>query len=725
MVALAPFHVPTRNPSSAAPGDSRNDSLDLTNFPALPESTLDEHWTDGISSDLYTIEEVAAGCPFVRETLATGGKGQHEPLWFDAAHVALFTAGGVEDFHKLSRGHGSYTNDETDAKFAHVLKSKLESNLGWPRCQTFLNDGSAQCGSCEHLKNNKSPLNFAIRQPPVVTPAGSPQGPEDNGDNRDTPQPPLFSSIAVEGYTYDPANGVYSCPVIVDKKTGETADMPVHTFPIQTLEYLEGADGQWAVHFDTWMARRQRVHIVVRTEQISNQDTLRRCIVGSYGLALHPDAGKGLLIFMAAFKDQMRRTTDNIARQERMGWADEDGTPVGFIYGRFRYNCKGITPYYQADPFIRQTYSPTGSIDPWMEAIRMINAEQRPEMDFLVATAFGAPLMRFSSEKGVVISAFSSGTAAHKTSALKVGQAVWGAFEGINQLSDTENSLIARIGKSRIVPTYFDEMKSSLDIKKFASIIYTFAGGRSKSRMSRTIELRSIDTWDTLLVGVSNDSLFDYVAQLDQGTDAGVARIFEFEITPPDPVGPGQISTATAGTLLKKLEGNYGRAGECYAEHLGKSVEWLPERVHDTLVLLQKQLKAPPSERFWVAAAAVQLLGAQMANDINLARFDVGRMSDFVVGTFDKLRTARLIGDLDVGKKDSVKAILASYLNTHRRSICATDTAGTAGRAGSDEPCHDPERGRRALGGLRVHGALHQGHQHVAHLAARREKVAG
>ena len=404
---------------------------------------------------------------------------------------------------------------------------------------------------------------------------------------------------------------------------------------------------------------------------------------------------------MAAFKDQMRRTTDNIARQERMGWADEDGTPTGFIYGRFRYNCKGITPYYQADPFIRQTYSPTGSIDPWMEAIRMINAEQRPEMDFLVATAFGAPLMRFSSEKGVVISAFSSGTAAHKTSALKVGQAVWGAFEGINQLSDTENSLIARIGKSRIVPTYFDEMKSSLDIKKFASIIYTFAGGRSKSRMSRTIELRSIDTWDTLLVGVSNDSLFDYVAQLDQGTDAGVARIFEFEITPPDPNSPGQISMGTAGTLLKKLEGNYGRAGERYAEHLGQSVEWLPERVHDTLVMLQKQLNAPSSERFWVAAAAVQLLGAQMANDINLARFDVGRMSDFIVATFAKLRTARTIGDLDVGKKDSVKAFLANYLNTHRRSILATDTAGTAGRVGGLNHV-------TVLNGVDVHSAVNE-----------------
>ena len=425
-----------------------------------------------------------------------------------AGHVALFTAGGLADFHRLSEGHGSYTYDETDTdRFAQAAQGASARRIWAGRAaQTFqqvrrdpvrgLRTFQAQQVAAELCR----PRTWLPRR--VIR--GS-QDPGDSGDNRDTPQPALFSSIAVEGYTYDPANGVYSYPVIVDKKTGETADMPMHTFPIHDLQYSKGADGQWAVHFDTWMARRRARCTSScapnRYRRPGHAATLPRRRPMAWRFT--PMQGKDLRIFMAAFKDQMRRTTDNISKQERMGWADEDGKPTGFIYGKFKYNCKGNTPYYQADQFIRQTYSPTGSIDPWMEAIRMINAEQRPEMDFLVATAFGAPLMRFSSEKGVVISAFSSGTAAHKTTALKVGQAVWGAFEGINQLSDTENSLIARIGKSRIVPTYFDEMKSSLDIKKFASIIYTFAGGRSKSRMSRTIELRSIDTWDTLLVGVS------------------------------------------------------------------------------------------------------------------------------------------------------------------------------------------------------------------------------
>ena len=122
-----------------------------------------------------------------------------------------------------------------------------------------------------------------------------------------------------------------------------------------------------------------------------------------------------------------------------------------------------------------------------------------------------------------------------------------------------------------------------------------------------------------------------------------------------------------AGEILKKLETNYGHAGMNFAELMGKSVDTLQGRVTDKVNDLQGKFNVQQPERFWLSAAAVLLVGAQMANDINLTRFDVGRMQDFIGRTFDKMRMAKLGSDLDISKTGSVCQILTTYINTHRR----------------------------------------------------------
>ena len=404
------------------------------------------------------------------------GKGQREPLWFDAGHVACFTAGGVGDYHKLSEGHENYSPAETEEKFARLKADQLAKDTGWPRCETIQRDGAIQCASCKHLIQNKSPLNFAVRGPePEPTPPGNgPQGPGGSGGN-----PPKRETCKVPGYIHKASDG-HLWAQIVDKKTHESVDVELTTYPVWNLDYKKDNRGGHAIHFDTELAQLEPIHVVVPTTEMRNSDMLRGCLVGRYGISVPPGVEKGLLVFMAAFKDMMRASRDTLNRQELMGWCDEGGKPTAFIYGPTRFNCSGNTSFNQPDEMIRQLYFPVGSPEPWMEAIRMINAEQRPEMDMLAATAFAAPLMKFTGEKGVVISAFSSATAVHKTTAIKVGQGTWGSFKAINQLSDTLNSVMERVGRTRVMSIYYDEMKSSTDIKRFASMLYTFTGGRGK-----------------------------------------------------------------------------------------------------------------------------------------------------------------------------------------------------------------------------------------------------
>jgi len=679
IAALTPFLAPPGNPSSSTDAGDAGDLPELPQNPGVGPVDLAPAWLDGISvTTPYTLEEIAAvgGCPLVKATLESGGKDHENPLWFMLGHLCTFTEGGLKDFHRLGNQHEDYVPADTDKRYDEILVKKVKDDLGWPRCVTMENFGATECKACPHRGQGKSPLNFAVRTRtisiPPVTPPGNPQAPVETVDKK---------VVDVVGYSVDPVSGIYSYETT--NKAGDTVVMRVWAHPMWNLDYKEDHMGRFAIHFDTMKTRTVTMSVVLPTTNLVDIQAMRKKLVGEYGFGINPKEQGGLFGFMADFKTQMQRTLNDINRQELMGWSEEAGKVSAFIYGPTKFNCTGNTRFNQTDPMVREMYFPTGTADAWKAAVAMINAEKRPEMDLLVATAFGAPLMKFASEKGVVISAWSNGSAHHKTSAIRVGQGVWGSAMGINQLTDTLGSVIERIGLIRVMPSYFDEMKSTDRIKQFAQMIYQFSGGRGKGRLNRNAELKGISTWETLLVGVSNESLVDMVARNDKTTEAGINRIFEFEVGAPTP-GVGQISTADAGKILKALETNYGHAGLVYAAHLGSSFEKIQAMVHDTTKYLEDVLKANNDERYWLSAAAVLLVGAQLANNLNLTRFDVGRMSDFIAQTFTNMRLTRMRAGVNISHSDNLFLILSSFINSDRRGVLATDIVGTSGRGGPD-----------------------------------------
>jgi hypothetical protein len=90
--------------------------------------------------------------------------------------------------------------------------------------------------------------------------------------------------------------------------------------------------------------------------------------------------------------------------------------------------------------------------------------------------------------------------------------------------------------------------------------------------------------------------------------------------------------------------------------------------------MFEKSIGAPQDERFWIAAMAVLTLGAQMANSLNLTRFDVGHMVDFMVATVAKLRVIRGASDLEISKVTNMLTMVSLYINDSRRSIVETKT---------------------------------------------------
>jgi hypothetical protein len=103
---------------------------------------------------------VAIACPFIKQTLDTGGKGYSQSLWTYTVMLASYCISPEETAKRLSNGHEEYLEQETVDKVKyHVEDHKTNTKVGPPKCETFHRDNVTECKTCPHLKLKRSPLN--------------------------------------------------------------------------------------------------------------------------------------------------------------------------------------------------------------------------------------------------------------------------------------------------------------------------------------------------------------------------------------------------------------------------------------------------------------------------------------------------------------------------------------------------------------------------------------
>jgi hypothetical protein len=80
------------------------------------------------------IDRVAAGCPFIAETLAQGGANlKNEIQWHDMMAVACYCDDPQATAHRLCQGNQYYNPDDTVIKLAEAQKAREQNpNLGFP-----------------------------------------------------------------------------------------------------------------------------------------------------------------------------------------------------------------------------------------------------------------------------------------------------------------------------------------------------------------------------------------------------------------------------------------------------------------------------------------------------------------------------------------------------------------------------------------------------------------
>jgi len=544
-----------------------------------------------------------AGCAVFKEAILTGGRDYDYPLWFLMLCAARFDPDPHGAAHMVSEEHDDYSFTETQQKIETLEAERKARDVGWPACREF-DRLSPHCKDCAHRKEDKTPFHLVW--------------------------PPKQPDIAPEEVPGLPRNFSYDADGYL-KGYSVSGKSQVYTTILRCHVHEGALDENDDLVFKADIGKVPRFVVVPQGVMSSARDCMR--VLFEQGLRIDKDHFEAVRRFIVAFSEMLQHNLQARIKSQGFGWTDDDG----FCYAEKIITPTGEEPAYQRGRQYLDPYGPKGSLDVWKKTTVYVTGQGRPELEVLLATAFAAPLLKMSLSQAVLLSVYSRESGIGKSTALKIGQAVWGhPVTGVNGLDDTENAIIAKVGDLRHLPLYWDEMKTKDQYQRVINVTFQLGQGKNKARLDRDSKAREVRSFATMMTACSNDSLFNIVVHGTQGTRAGAYRVFEI-VVPPIHVDK-QLEFTTVAADLSDLERNYGRAGEVYAQFLGQKAAQIQREVRTLQGRLATQLNATPDERFWVATMASLIAGASYASMLGLADFHVPEMVKALADTLFKLR---------------------------------------------------------------------------------------
>lgn len=624
------------------------------------------------------LKSVARSCGFIYDAINDSGKDFSNPLWNLTTLIATFAQDGRRMAHVMALSHPGYTKESTDELYDRKERERQNKGLGWPSCRSISGAGAIQCASCPHFAANRSPLNLAVKPTSqvVAPPVSGAALPGVVGNNGSVHAPPNVggSGDLPAGYTRRP-DGVV-CAVVVNAD-GTQSQVPISSYPMWDPRIQK--QPHYTLNFMTVTETGRTTQVSLPLGESSTKDGLRR-LLWKQGLPLREGETKAVMEFIVSWVEKLQKNKQMVVNSAPFGWAMRGGVTEGFIYGGSMWSPTGPSAAANPDQMIAAQYEPVGAKEPWIKAAEMITSQGRPQLDAILASAFAAPLIKFTNESGILMSTYSQESGIGKTTTLKIAQAVWGdPIRAMQGLFDTQNAVMNKVGELRSLPMYWDELKTDEDAKKFVRLVFQITQNREKARMTQAVTQRAQGTWRTMLISASNDSILDHVMAQTKQTTAGINRVFEYEVTPATN-NKGQINPADAQKIVGALDDNYGAVGREYAQFLGTNFQTLEKEVFDFHRNLGVELGLTNEERYWQVTVSTLLMGARYANKLGFTKIDEIRLKAFLAGVIERQREMKVHAPVDMKNSINVSNTLAQFLNAMRAKHTLTTNKIHLGR---------------------------------------------
>jgi hypothetical protein len=685
--------LPTLVPVHAAP---RSVSSILTGGPSALFSALQtDSLSAGIERDETPIDwiPVAQQCGFIAEAIKTGGKDYSQPMWNLSTLAATFLEDGHALAHRMGRSHPGYTPESTEALWDRKVRERKDRGLGWPSCSAIQSAGCKSCATCPHFSKGKSPLNLGAPVQKVET---------ETGEVSLVPEPEYALHLPF-GYKLNKEERICKIEAAKGKagEAGETVETQLFHNKI-TRPSVEGSPKAISFTVTTDKGRSERVTILAQNIVNSTQ---MWTMLQAQGLLPIPRQRANCEEFLMAWLNKLQEAKAALASTPFGWWRDEEGARKGFVYGGTIMKQDGSeVPNGQGDRNLRALYTPKGSLKPWFDALKVITDQKRPDLEAIVAAAFAAPLVVTPAEYSCMLAVWGP-SAAFKSTAMKVGLSVWGHPKLTKEVTkSTARSVLHKMGETKNLPLYWDEIREDT-LQNLYEVFFDATLGVEGSRLTSQVVQRDKGDWQTMMITASNYNFVDYLINMQKSTDAGIHRVFEYEMTAPPDQGPGIMSTMEASRIMQELENNYGAMGMKYAKLLALDPAGVDKMTNEICESFAKEVAQTKKERLWVSTAGTILAGAKLANMLG-ATFDEVALHQFLVKTYLANRERRKEEALEGGTAIHVDEILANFLRDNRDHTIYTDTFPHGkGKPPSITIIHAPQIDRGK--GVKVHFAVH------------------
>jgi hypothetical protein len=647
----------------------------LLRFAPVTAATANE----GLNAELsagrtveWHTQPILEECVVLQHVAKTAGADCDEPLWKDTLSLLAFTKDGSAFVHPLSSGHPGYTAEATDLKFAQRMEVKDRGSSGPPTCSAFELHRPSLCAQCPHRGHVKSPIVLGLPRQRV-------------------PVPPAQAAFATQQsirlpFGFRLNNGALEHRV-VDKKGNEEwrRVMPylvdsIHLHDVD-MPKLRDRSVQIGESMPTQVAavRLRYLRAIYQvTLTLSDFADTRAFVkaVGAYGVMLTAEQADVFRRFVMGYLQELQGAAATPHLTRLLGWVDGAGK-TGFAYGQHVYWQDGSSSTRLTDDAeFGASYAPRGSFEEWRKLAWSIVDRGRPELSVILATAFAAPLVRFTGVPSVVVSVIAP-TGQGKSTAIRAAQAVWGSPKfGVLNFNDTANAVQHRIGKLRHLPAYWDEIQLAshpFRRQEFTDLLFTFMQGREKARLTAQITAREAQTWETMLLCAANDSLVSQLADNNAYVEPIAARILEIEVD--DRPGAGVLPPDIANAAFT----NYGHAGAVYAQWLAANERTAQDVVRHYTTEVEKAFgRTGGLERFWHASIVTLLSGAYLAAQLKLAPLDAGQMAHFLAQS--RVAAARAVSTIREDASDPANMIAEFLAEKAEHVLWTSDFAKGPGR---------------------------------------------
>jgi hypothetical protein len=573
--------------------------------------------------------------------------------WRGALSIAQFCEDRDEAIHKMSEKHPEYSFQDTINK---------ANDIGGPyHCKTIENNNPGGCEGCAHKGKITSPISInakiakATEKDNVVTLKSAEIETEVTYKIPDLPYPYFRGKnggIYKQGFTTEDGDEVEQDKLIFK-----------HDFYIvKRMEDPELGDMVW-----------MRVHMPkdgVREFACSNQSLMVtdrfKDVVAPHGVIGTPEEMKQIMNYITAFAKELqdRETTEKMRTQ--FGWCDND---TKFIVGDREISAKQIvySPPSNTTLSFVPWFKPKGSMDEWKRVIAAYGRQGQEARAFLFLAGLGAPLLKFTNQKGLIFSLTENESGTGKTTIQKVINSIWGNPNDMMLIAkDTLKSQFHQFGVYNNIAICTDEVTNMTE-EAVSDISYGVSQGRSNNRMkANSNEMRLNNTrWSLPAFFSGNASMHDKMAALKATPESEQLRIVELGIHADKTMSKEESDELFEQTLPE----NYGHAGSMFVQYCLANLDSVKLMLKETQKRFDTDAKLVQKQRFYSAGAAIAFTAGIVAKKIGLIDYDIEAIWEWAVKYFSELRET-----VQANKPDPL-ANLGTFLNDHMRNLLVVDDA--------------------------------------------------